>query len=100
MNYDDVLNFCLCKIKLNYYFFTKPSSLDYWLYKWLFETVVSMRCLLLFFFTITGFTQLQCSLLSIGGKVKDEDISLLINAGLLVSQFSDPHYHLFTFLQF
>ena len=29
---------------------------------------------------------LQCTLLSHGGKVKDEHISLLINAGLLVSE--------------
>lgn len=30
-------------------------------------------------------TVLQCSLLSLGGKVKDEHVSLLINGGVLVS---------------
>ncbi|KAI3668014.1 hypothetical protein L6452_43085 [Arctium lappa] len=36
-----------------------------------------------------------CSLLSIGGKVKDEDISLLINAGLLTRQLIDPDMYWF-----
>ncbi|XVF81003.1 hypothetical protein PTKIN_Ptkin15bG0121600 [Pterospermum kingtungense] len=31
-----------------------------------------------------------CSLLSLGGRVKDEDISLLVNAGLLTRQLIDP----------
>ncbi|KAI3682646.1 hypothetical protein L1987_82765 [Smallanthus sonchifolius] len=36
-----------------------------------------------------------CSLLSIGGKVKDEDISLLINAGLLTCQLIDSDVYWF-----
>ncbi|KAK1428413.1 hypothetical protein QVD17_17246 [Tagetes erecta] len=36
-----------------------------------------------------------CSLLSIGGKVKDEDISLLINAGLLTRQLIDSEMYWF-----
>lgn len=32
----------------------------------------------------------KCSLLSLGGRVKDEHISLLINAGLLTHQLIDP----------
>ncbi|KAK9057386.1 hypothetical protein SSX86_022221 [Deinandra increscens subsp. villosa] len=36
-----------------------------------------------------------CSLLSIGGKVKDEDISLLINAGLLTRQLIDSDMYWF-----
>ncbi|KAI3829767.1 hypothetical protein L1987_03895 [Smallanthus sonchifolius] len=36
-----------------------------------------------------------CSLLSIGGKVKDEDISLLINAGLLTRQLIDSDVYWF-----
>nr|XP_043610516.1 serine/threonine-protein kinase 19 [Erigeron canadensis] len=36
-----------------------------------------------------------CSLLSIGGKVKDEDISLLMNAGLLTRQLIDPDMYWF-----
>lgn len=36
-----------------------------------------------------------CSLLSYGGKVKDEDISLLINAGLLTRQLIDPDMYWF-----
>lgn len=37
-----------------------------------------------------------CSLLSLGGKVKDEHISLLINAGLLTCQLVDPNMYWFT----
>lgn len=37
----------------------------------------------------------QCSLLSVGGKVKDEHISLLINAGLLTRQLIDPDMYWF-----
>ncbi|KAL9436093.1 hypothetical protein AB3S75_022206 [Citrus x aurantiifolia] len=37
----------------------------------------------------------QCSLLSIGGKVKDEHISLLINAGILTRQLIDPDMYWF-----
>ncbi|KAD3338370.1 hypothetical protein R6Q59_026983 [Mikania micrantha] len=37
-----------------------------------------------------------CSLLSIGGMVKDEDISLLINAGLLTRQLIDSDMYWFT----
>lgn len=44
--------------------------------------IASWLCLLL----------LQCSLLSLGGKVKDEHISLLINAGLLVSDFASGEF--------
>lgn len=36
-----------------------------------------------------------CTLLSLGGKVKDEDISLLINAGLLNRQLIDPNVYWF-----
>eukprot|EP00257_Ricinus_communis_P021707 XP_015581246.1 serine/threonine-protein kinase 19 isoform X1 [Ricinus communis] len=36
-----------------------------------------------------------CSLLSLGGKVKDEHISLLINAGLLTRQLIDPNMYWF-----
>ncbi|KAL4588050.1 hypothetical protein LXL04_000928 [Taraxacum kok-saghyz] len=36
-----------------------------------------------------------CLLLSLGGKVKDEDISLLINAGLLTRQLIDPDMYWF-----
>nr|GEU67854.1 serine/threonine-protein kinase 19 isoform X1 [Tanacetum cinerariifolium] len=36
-----------------------------------------------------------CSLLSNGGKVKDEDISLLINGGLLTRQLIDPDMYWF-----
>ncbi|XP_047308289.1 serine/threonine-protein kinase 19 [Impatiens glandulifera] len=36
-----------------------------------------------------------CSLLSIGGKVKDQHISLLINAGLLTRQLIDPNKYWF-----
>lgn len=36
-----------------------------------------------------------CSLLSSGGKVKDEHISLLINAGLLTRQLIDPNMYWF-----
>ncbi|XP_054789999.1 uncharacterized protein LOC129295447 isoform X3 [Prosopis cineraria] len=37
----------------------------------------------------------QCSLLSLGGKVKDSDISLLINAGVLTRQLIDPNMYWF-----
>ncbi|XP_052208788.1 uncharacterized protein LOC127812447 isoform X2 [Diospyros lotus] len=37
----------------------------------------------------------QCSLLSSGGNVKDQDISLLINAGLLTRQLIDPNMYWF-----
>ncbi|KDO60463.1 hypothetical protein CISIN_1g023922mg [Citrus sinensis] len=37
----------------------------------------------------------QCSLLSIVGKVKDEHISLLINAGILTRQLIDPDMYWF-----
>ncbi|XP_006298241.2 serine/threonine-protein kinase 19 isoform X1 [Capsella rubella] len=37
-----------------------------------------------------------CSLLSLGGKVKDAHISLLINAGLLARQLIDPDMYWFT----
>ncbi|GAY40309.1 serine/threonine-kinase [Citrus sinensis] len=37
----------------------------------------------------------DCSLLSIGGKVKDEHISLLINAGILTRQLIDPDMYWF-----
>ncbi|XP_055831726.1 uncharacterized protein LOC129900731 isoform X2 [Solanum dulcamara] len=37
----------------------------------------------------------QCSLLSLGGKVKEEHISLLINAGLLTRQLIDPNMYWF-----
>ncbi|KAF5182341.1 Serine/threonine-protein kinase [Thalictrum thalictroides] len=36
-----------------------------------------------------------CSLLSLGGKVKDEHVSLLINAGLLTRQLIDPNMYWF-----
>ncbi|KAF9605669.1 hypothetical protein IFM89_018012 [Coptis chinensis] len=36
-----------------------------------------------------------CSLLSLGGKVKDEHITLLINAGLLTRQLIDPDMYWF-----
>nr|XP_016432289.1 PREDICTED: serine/threonine-protein kinase 19 [Nicotiana tabacum] len=36
-----------------------------------------------------------CSLLSLGGKVKEEHISLLINAGLLTRQLIDPNMYWF-----
>ncbi|XP_022156619.1 serine/threonine-protein kinase 19 isoform X2 [Momordica charantia] len=36
-----------------------------------------------------------CTLLSLGGKVKDEDISLLMNAGLLNRQLIDPNMYWF-----
>ncbi|XP_052185155.1 uncharacterized protein LOC127796798 isoform X1 [Diospyros lotus] len=36
-----------------------------------------------------------CSLLSSGGNVKDQDISLLINAGLLTRQLIDPNMYWF-----
>ncbi|XP_044491581.1 uncharacterized protein LOC123215516 isoform X3 [Mangifera indica] len=39
--------------------------------------------------------ELECSLLSLGGKVKDEHISLLINAGLLTRQLIDPNMYWF-----
>ncbi|XP_074354163.1 uncharacterized protein LOC141693062 isoform X3 [Apium graveolens] len=38
----------------------------------------------------------ECSLLSIGGKVKDEHVTLLINAGLLSRQLVDPNMYWFT----
>lgn len=48
-----------------------------------------LSCLMLLFFVfftvLVLFVALQCSLLSFGGKVKEDHISLLINAGLLVS---------------
>lgn len=37
-----------------------------------------------------------CSLLSVGGKVKDEHVTLLINAGLLTRQLVDPNMYWFT----
>ncbi|XP_019105347.1 uncharacterized protein LOC104894724 isoform X5 [Beta vulgaris subsp. vulgaris] len=37
----------------------------------------------------------QCSLLSAGGKVKDEQISLLVNAGILTRQLIDPNIYWF-----
>ncbi|XP_031744618.1 serine/threonine-protein kinase 19 isoform X4 [Cucumis sativus] len=37
----------------------------------------------------------QCTLLSLGGKIKDEDISLLMNAGLLNRQLIDPNVYWF-----
>uniref|UniRef100_A0A1D1XG83 Serine/threonine-protein kinase 19 n=1 Tax=Anthurium amnicola TaxID=1678845 RepID=A0A1D1XG83_9ARAE len=37
-----------------------------------------------------------CSLLSFGGKVKEEHISLLINAGLLTRQLIDPNMYWFS----
>nr|GMD69052.1 serine/threonine-protein kinase 19 isoform X3 [Ipomoea batatas] len=37
----------------------------------------------------------QCSLLSLGGKVKEEHVSLLINAGLLTRQLIDPNMYWF-----
>ncbi|XP_019165381.1 PREDICTED: serine/threonine-protein kinase 19 isoform X1 [Ipomoea nil] len=36
-----------------------------------------------------------CSLLSLGGKVKEEHVSLLINAGLLTRQLIDPNMYWF-----
>ncbi|KMT09914.1 hypothetical protein BVRB_5g121320 [Beta vulgaris subsp. vulgaris] len=36
-----------------------------------------------------------CSLLSAGGKVKDEQISLLVNAGILTRQLIDPNIYWF-----
>ncbi|XP_031744617.1 serine/threonine-protein kinase 19 homolog isoform X3 [Cucumis sativus] len=36
-----------------------------------------------------------CTLLSLGGKIKDEDISLLMNAGLLNRQLIDPNVYWF-----
>ncbi|KAH7517392.1 uncharacterized protein LOC107425768 isoform X1 [Ziziphus jujuba] len=36
-----------------------------------------------------------CALLSLGGKVKDEHVSLLINAGLLTRQLIDPNMYWF-----
>ncbi|KAI9118981.1 hypothetical protein K1719_009656 [Acacia pycnantha] len=36
-----------------------------------------------------------CSLLSLGGKTKDSDISLLINAGILTRQLIDPNMYWF-----
>ncbi|KAL8092993.1 uncharacterized protein LOC141693062 isoform X2 [Apium graveolens] len=42
-----------------------------------------------------GYEEL-CSLLSIGGKVKDEHVTLLINAGLLSRQLVDPNMYWFT----
>ncbi|XP_022758449.1 serine/threonine-protein kinase 19-like isoform X6 [Durio zibethinus] len=37
----------------------------------------------------------ECSLLSLGGRVKDEHISLLINAGLITRQLIDPTMYWF-----
>ncbi|KAL0459391.1 UNVERIFIED_CONTAM: hypothetical protein Slati_0566300, partial [Sesamum latifolium] len=37
-----------------------------------------------------------CSLLSLGGKVKDEQISQLINAGLLIRQLIDENMYWFS----
>ncbi|XP_017238634.1 uncharacterized protein LOC108211520 isoform X2 [Daucus carota subsp. sativus] len=37
-----------------------------------------------------------CSLLSLGGKVKDEHLTVLINAGLLARQLVDPNMYWFT----
>ncbi|PON62647.1 Serine-threonine protein kinase [Parasponia andersonii] len=37
-----------------------------------------------------------CTLLSLGGKVKDDHISVLINAGLLIRQLIDPNMYWFT----
>ncbi|XP_057519455.1 uncharacterized protein LOC130800116 isoform X2 [Amaranthus tricolor] len=36
-----------------------------------------------------------CSLLAAGGKVKDEHISLLVNAGIITRQFIDPNMYWF-----
>ncbi|XP_058770941.1 uncharacterized protein LOC131644453 isoform X1 [Vicia villosa] len=42
----------------------------------------------------TGIEHLElCSLLSLGGKVKDSHISLLINAGVLIRQLIDPNMY-------
>ncbi|XP_022641280.1 serine/threonine-protein kinase 19 isoform X10 [Vigna radiata var. radiata] len=38
----------------------------------------------------------QCSLLSLGGKVKDSHISVLINAGVLTRQLIDPNMYWFS----
>ncbi|MED6108005.1 hypothetical protein PIB30_019408 [Stylosanthes scabra] len=37
----------------------------------------------------------QCSLLSLGGKVKDSHISILINAGVIIRQLIDPNMYWF-----
>ncbi|KAL1367590.1 uncharacterized protein LOC107473711 isoform X2 [Arachis duranensis] len=37
----------------------------------------------------------QCSLLSLGGKVKDSHITLLINAGVIIRQLIDPNMYWF-----
>ncbi|XP_031377321.1 serine/threonine-protein kinase 19 isoform X2 [Punica granatum] len=37
----------------------------------------------------------QCSLLSLGGKVKDQHVSLLINGGVLIRQLIDPDMYWF-----
>ncbi|XP_019433035.1 PREDICTED: serine/threonine-protein kinase 19 isoform X3 [Lupinus angustifolius] len=37
----------------------------------------------------------QCSLLSLGGKVKDSHISILINAGIITRQLIDPNMYWF-----
>ncbi|XP_022641278.1 serine/threonine-protein kinase 19 isoform X7 [Vigna radiata var. radiata] len=39
---------------------------------------------------------MQCSLLSLGGKVKDSHISVLINAGVLTRQLIDPNMYWFS----
>ncbi|KAK8937190.1 hypothetical protein KSP39_PZI012790 [Platanthera zijinensis] len=38
----------------------------------------------------------QCVLLSAGGEMKDEDVTLLINAGLLTRQMIDPNMYWFS----
>ncbi|KAG5377653.1 hypothetical protein IGI04_025495 [Brassica rapa subsp. trilocularis] len=38
---------------------------------------------------------MQCSLLSLGGRLKDAHITLLINAGLLTRQLIDPDMYWF-----
>ncbi|KAH7691528.1 Non-specific serine/threonine protein kinase protein [Dioscorea alata] len=53
-------------------------------------TAYSMRnCLVLF-------DALQCALLSYGGRVKDEHVTFLINAGLLTRQLIDPNLYWFS----
>ncbi|XVF32377.1 hypothetical protein REPUB_Repub17cG0076800 [Reevesia pubescens] len=42
--------------------------------------------------------ELECSLLSLGGRVKDEQISLIINAGLLNRQSINPSMYWFAVL--